>query len=45
VYILCLLICIYNVLRYVCANVVMASKTIVANLNQGEKLDGKNYDI
>ena len=28
-----------------CVNVVMASKTIVANLNQGEKLDGKNFDI
>jgi hypothetical protein len=22
----------------------MASKTVVADLNQGEKLDGKNYD-
>jgi hypothetical protein len=26
-------------------DVVMASKTVATNLNQGEKLDGKNYDI
>jgi hypothetical protein len=35
----------YNVLNHVCVNVVMASKTVVANLNREEKLDGKNYDI
>ena len=35
----------YNVLNHVCVNIVMASKTIVANLNWREKLDGKNYDI
>ena len=35
----------YNVLNHVCVNVVMASKIVVANLNRGEKLDGKNYDI
>jgi hypothetical protein len=39
---LCLHEC--NVLNHVCVNVVMASKTVVADLNQGEKLDGKNYD-
>ena len=35
----------YNVLNHVCVNVVMVSKIVVANLNRGEKLDGKNYDI
>jgi hypothetical protein len=35
----------YNVLNHVCVNAVMASKTVVADLNRGEKLDGKNYDI
>jgi hypothetical protein len=35
----------YNVLNYVCVNVVMASKTVVAYLNRGKKLDGENYDI
>jgi hypothetical protein len=35
----------YNVLNHVCVNVVMASKNVVADLNRGEKLDGKNYDI
>jgi hypothetical protein len=35
----------YNVLNHVCVNAVMASKTVVADLNRGEKLDSKNYDI
>ena len=35
----------YNVLNHVCVNVVMASKIVVVDLNRGEKLDGKNYDI
>ena len=28
-----------------CVNVVMESKIVVADLNWGEKLDGKSYDI
>ena len=28
-----------------CVNVVMTSKTVVADLNRREKLDGKKYDI
>ena len=35
----------YNVLNHVCVNVVMTSKTVVADLNRREKLDGKKYDI
>ena len=35
----------YNVLNHVCVNVVMESKIVVADLNWGEKLDSKNYDI
>jgi hypothetical protein len=35
----------FNILNHVCMNVVMASKTVVVDLNQGEKLDGKNYNI
>ena len=45
VYILFLCLPEYNVLNHVSVNVVMVSKTVVANLNRGEKLDGKNYDI